>query len=75
MHKSIEEVTIGELMGEDHDVYLRKDKKHGFIFELDDENGELVTEENIHPFAAEGMAAFCRRYLHAYERVTKEETL
>lgn len=72
MIRPIEEITLYELMGEEHDVHLRKDKKHGIIFEIDDENGEPVALENIDPCAAEGMASFCRRYLHCYDRVTKE---
>ncbi len=66
--KSMGELTLYDLMAEDLDVWVSKDKGFGFRVEIDDEDGcELMREEGVHPFAAESFAIFCRQYLRAYE--------
>jgi hypothetical protein len=72
MTKTINELTLYELAGEDFDVWLSENKKFGFDLELEREDGQVFVEKGIHPYAAESLADFCRRYLHAYERITKE---
>ena len=72
--KSLNDVTLYDLMAEDLDVWLGKNKEFGFVLQIDDENGEeLVDEKQIHPAAAETFADFCRRYLHSYDRITNKE--
>lgn len=72
--KNIDSITLGELMGEDHDIWIYKDKTFGYRIQIDDENGsELVLDEQINPYALEGFAEFCRRYLASYERVLQQE--
>ena len=72
--KTLNDVTLYDLMAEDLDVWLGKNKEFGFVLQIDDENGdELVDEKQIHPAAAESFADFCRRYLHSYERITNKE--
>ena len=72
--KSLNDVTLYDLMAEDLDVWLGKNKEFGFVLQIDDENGEeLVDEKQIHPAAAESFADFCRRYLHSYDRITNKE--
>ena len=72
--KSLNDVTLYDLMAEDLDVWLGKNKEFGFVLQIDDENGEeLLDEKQIHPAAAETFADFCRRYLHSYDRITNKE--
>lgn len=72
--KTLNDVTLYDLMAEDLDVWLGKNKEFGFILEIDDENGnELVTEKQIHPCAANSLADFCRSYLHSYDRISSQE--
>ena len=72
--KTMNDVTLYDLMAEDLDVWVSKSKTFGFALDIDDENGEpLVREESIHPCAADSFADFCRRYLHAYDNAAKEE--
>lgn len=67
--KTINEISLYDLMAEDLGVWIRIDGKFGFNLQIDDENGDiLMDEENIHPCAAESFADFCTSYLTAYEK-------
>lgn len=64
------EITLYDLMAEDLDVWVCKNKKFGFDLQIDDENGEtIVDEKGIHPYAMESYADMCRRFLHFYDAV------
>ena len=68
--KTINEITLYDLMAEDLDVHLTINKRIGFDLTIDDENGEeLVNDQAIHPYAMESLAEFCRRYLVSYDKV------
>jgi len=72
--KNICTITLYDLMSEDLEVWVSKDKHFGFNLEIDDENYEpLIREEMIHHAAAASFADFCRNYLKAYEFATKSE--
>ena len=72
--KTLNDVTLYDLMAEDLDVWLGKNKEFGFVLQIDNEKGdELVAEKQIHPAAAESFADFCRSYLHSYDRITSQE--
>jgi hypothetical protein len=67
--KSMNELSLYELMADEYDVWLKKDKQFGFNLEINDWDGKLlIQEKNIHPAAAEGFAVFCRAYLACYEK-------
>lgn len=70
--KTINDITLYDLAGEDFDVWLSINKSSGFDLELEREDGAVFEEASLHPVAAEGLADFCRRYLRVYEKVTKE---
>lgn len=67
--RTIHDLTIAELMGDDHSVWLGKNKEFGYILEIEDEEGKTISEKGIHPYAAESLAYFCRRYLNSYEKI------
>ena len=70
--KTINDITLYDLMAEDLDVWMKK-KPNGFGFNLqmDDENGEVLLDaEGVHPYAADSFADFCRRYLACYDNAT-----
>ncbi len=72
--KSLTEITLYDLMAEDLDVWVSKNKEFGFDLQLDDENQEpLIDEKGIHPYAAEGLADFCRRYLTIYDHIKESQ--
>lgn len=74
--KTINSLTLYDLMAEDTDVWISKNSKFGINIEVDDENGEpLVRDQGIHNGAAESLALFCKSYLYAYENITKEFAL
>lgn len=71
MSRTINEITVSDLMGEDHNVWIKKNSKFGFDIEIqnNEEPGfplSVFIEKGIHPYAIEGFAEFCRRFLHTY---------
>jgi len=70
--KTTNQVTLYDLMAEDMDVWLIKRKDKEFEMQIDDENGRTIVEEDeIHPFAVEAFARFCRNYLRTFENANK----
>lgn len=67
--RTIHDISIAELMGENHAVWLGKNKEFGFVLEIESDDGKTVIEKCIHPYAAESLAGFCRRYLNSYEKI------
>jgi hypothetical protein len=78
--RSIESVTLGEIMGEDMTVWLGLNKASGYDMSIDDENlNPLARYEQIHPFAVNALADFSRCFLFFYDaiqsRLEKKETI
>ncbi len=72
--KSITDLSMYELMSEGYQVWLSKNKKFGFDLIINNENGDLVSNEiGLHRHAIAGFAEFCRDYLYCYERALKQE--
>jgi len=72
--KTICELTLNELMGVDHDVWIKRSKKFGFDMEIDnDEDKILYKEAGIHPYAIDSLATFCRRFLNRYSDLMDRE--
>ena len=46
-----------------------QDLEFGFILEIENDEGQTIIEKCIHPYAAESLASFCRRYLGFYEKI------
>lgn len=71
--KNISELSLYDLMAEDLDVWIKPNAaRSSYDLEIDDECGSLLTkEEDIHPFAMDAFADFCKRYLRAYEMATQ----
>ena len=67
--RTLDTLTIAELMGEDHDVWIGKNKEFGYILEIETTEGEVINERCIHPAAAKSLADFCRRYLTFFEKL------
>jgi hypothetical protein len=66
--KNMSEVTLSDLMSEDFDVWVSRNTKFGFNVDIDCKDGEpLAKEKGIHPYAADSLADFCRRYLKFYD--------
>ncbi len=71
--KTIEEVTLYDLMAEDLDVWVTANSKFGFDLQIEGDDGVMVEAEGIHPFAADSFADFCRRYLASYDKAELKE--
>ncbi len=67
--RTIHDLTVAELMGDDHSVWLGRNKEFGFVLEIENDEGKTIIEKCIHPYAAESLASFCRRYLSSYETI------
>jgi hypothetical protein len=72
--KTLNEITLYDLMAEDLDIWISKSKQFGFNLQIDDENqNPLVNEDHIHPCAADSFADFCRSYLASYDKASTQE--
>lgn len=66
--KTINEITLYDLMAEDLEVWVTKSRKFGLKLEIEDENGDILIQDNeIHPEAARSFANFCRQFVMAYD--------
>lgn len=75
METNIDRLTIGEIMGEDMDVWLTKDKKEGFRLVIDNWEGETIIDDSINRYCAEALANFCRRYVSFYDTAIAKSNL
>lgn len=67
--KTINEVSLYDLMAEELGVFMMPSEKFGFDLFIEDENGQkMAYEDGLHPYAADSFANFCERYLTAYEK-------
>jgi len=70
--KHIESLTLSNLMGEDHSVWLVKNKKSGYDLHLENmDTGDKFKDEGIHNYAIDSMAAFCRAFLACYNQANR----
>ena len=71
--KTLNEITLYDLMAEDLTISVKKDDSFGFDVEIDNDKFDVIIEEKrIHPCAMESFASFCRYFLHGYEKAQKE---
>lgn len=66
------DLTLHELMAEEFDVFVKRNKKFGFDLDIEgwEEESPRVHDKGIHPCAIESLAAFCRRFLMSYDAQT-----
>lgn len=65
---NLNDITLYDLMAADHDIWITPNKKFGFDIQIDNEDGEtIIDDKGLHPFAVEGFANICRRFLNFYE--------
>jgi hypothetical protein len=64
-------ISLGTLMGEDHDIWVTKNKKHGYDLVIEDMFSTEAKYESkgVHPNAARCFADFCRQYLRCFDRL------
>jgi hypothetical protein len=67
--------TLYDVMADDHEVYVKKNKKFGVDISIQDIDQNVVMEETVHDYAARAMADFCRQFLHFYDAMEKREEL
>jgi len=73
MKKTIHEITLYDLAGCEHEVWISDNTMTGLNLEIENEDGEVFEEQGFHKCAAEGLADFCKRYLRTYERLQKNK--
>jgi len=69
MKKTINEITLYDLAGCEHEVWISDNTLTGLSLEIENEDGEVFEEQGFNKCAAEGLADFCKRYLRTYERL------
>lgn len=70
--KTIEALSLHDLMGQDWYVYMSKTKA-GYQLTLEDEDGKHAIGKNIHPYAMESMIKTCTRFIMHYNQIRKSE--
>lgn len=65
---NLETLTLHDIMGEEYSVYLNRNKKFGYDMEVVRDDTEESFKVNVHDFAADSLAVFCRMFLTRYER-------
>ncbi len=74
MDMKIRDINIYELMGLDHDVYIKRNSKFGFDLEIINDEEKITYEgKELHPIAVESLATFCRCFLHSYSNLLDGE--
>jgi hypothetical protein len=68
--KTINDITMYDLMSDDLTVWIKRNEKFGFDLEIENYGGEvLVDEKGINPLAMESYADMCRRFVHFYDKL------
>ncbi len=67
--------TLYDVMAEDHEVYVKKNRKFGVDVIVQDEDQNVILEETVHPYAARSMADFCRQFLCFYDAMEARDAL
>lgn len=67
--KTLEECSVYDLMGQEHQVWVGKNTKFGYVLEIENEDGQKISESQIHPCAMESLATFCRQFLNNFDRI------
>lgn len=71
--KTINEITLYDLMSEDFNIWVSKNKSFGFDVEIESNKGNVVLEEKgIHPCAMESYAELCRAFLKFYDKACQD---
>jgi hypothetical protein len=70
---TIYNLTLAELMGEPHAVWLNKSKQFGYDLHIEGYDNDVeINERSIHPCAVDGFAEFCRKFLSHYDRLNNK---
>lgn len=70
--KTIHAITLPDLMGEEFNVWMKKNQNGEYTLCLEDESYLEIEETNVSPCALETMALFCKRFLLAYEYASEK---
>lgn len=63
------DLSLYDLMGQDFELYLKKNKQFGYDLSIESYDGQFnVEEEQVHPAAIEYFAEFCQSFLAFYNR-------
>ena len=67
--KSMNDITMYDLMAEDLTVWVNKNKKFGFDLQIEcDDPTERIEINGIHSCAMESFSDFCRSFVYFYDK-------
>lgn len=74
MCRTMNDVTLYDLMAEDYSVWVSKNDKFGFDLQIESDDCDLaINEKGVHPYAMESFADLCRRFLYFYDNIKIKE--
>ncbi len=66
-------IQLNDIMADDSEVWLKKNATFGYDLEINiPGQGIHFKEKQIHEYAIDSLAEFCRRFLHDYDNANKE---
>ena len=72
--KTLNDITLYDLMADDMDVWIARNKKFGFNLQIEDREGQTTLDEKgIHPYAIDSLVDFCRQFLTAYDKLNQRD--
>lgn len=72
--KSLERLSIYDVLGEEHNIFLKKNTRHGFDLLVQNvDSSDEFGETGLHPYAIQSLAAFCRSFLRGYNKFQLED--
>jgi hypothetical protein len=67
--KHLEDITLSDLMAEEFDVWITRNKKFGFDLDIENKEGDVIVHaKGIHHLAMDSYADMCRRFLYFYDK-------
>lgn len=66
--RSINEITLEELMGEDFSVFISKNPSFGFNLYLEDDFYNEITTEGINQEAMDNFYTFCKNFIKQFDK-------
>lgn len=72
--KTLDTVTLYDIMAEDNYVWVKKNDGYGYSIEIEDQYHiePYLKEPSVSPEAMESMAHFCRRFLDMYNQLEEK---
>ena len=67
------ELTLHEIMGEEHEIYVTKLDNDQILISVINESGDVAYSEETHQFAWDSLVGFAKQIIHCERLINAEE--